>query len=48
MSKPNRNNAPSQPLTQETVLSYFASQISQPADYIRTHCAHIFLIGDIA
>jgi aminoglycoside phosphotransferase family enzyme len=48
MSTSNEIYAPSQPLTQETVLSYIDSLLSRLADHIRTHCAHIFLIGDIA
>lgn len=48
MNTSNPINSPIQKITQENVISYFNNQVSQPDDHICTHCAHIFLIGDIA
>jgi len=48
MTPPAKNKPPAQISTQEAVLSFLQGQLTQPADHISTHCAHIFLINDIA
>lgn len=48
MKTSNQTNPPSLQPIQEKVISYLKGLLINPADHITTHCAHIFLMGDIA
>jgi len=47
MSTDDDKKPPISALDQEAVISFLKNQLTDGADHIRTHCAHIFLIGDI-